>query len=114
MTTRVVNVRSAEWRQAVADGTAVYIGRRCAGFAASPFGNPWKVGTRHGVNRGDAVQMYREWAVGMRMHPEGKPFPRERVESLRGKVLGCWCHPEKCHGDVLVELLEATAPAPSA
>ena len=27
------------------------------------------------------------------------------LEELRGKVLGCWCHPRACHGDVLVELL---------
>lgn len=27
------------------------------------------------------------------------------LESLRGKELGCWCHPEACHGDVLVKLI---------
>lgn len=34
---------------------------------------------------------------------------REMVKellSMRGKSLGCWCHPEACHGDVLVELME--------
>lgn len=25
---------------------------------------------------------------------------------LRGKVLGCWCAPKMCHGDVLAELAE--------
>lgn len=24
---------------------------------------------------------------------------------LRGKKLGCWCYPEKCHGDVLIKLI---------
>ena len=24
---------------------------------------------------------------------------------LQGKNLGCWCKPEKCHGDVLIELI---------
>src|ERR1700677_560670 len=28
------------------------------------------------------------------------------LKELEGKVLGCWCAPELCHGDVLVELLE--------
>jgi hypothetical protein len=29
------------------------------------------------------------------------------LHELEGKVLGCWCKPEKsCHGDVLVELLQ--------
>lgn len=25
---------------------------------------------------------------------------------LEGKNLGCWCKPEACHGDILVELIE--------
>jgi len=28
------------------------------------------------------------------------------VESLRGKVLGCWCSPMPCHCDVYVHYLE--------
>lgn len=24
----------------------------------------------------------------------------------QGKTLGCWCSPKKCHGDILVELIE--------
>ena len=27
-----------------------------------------------------------------------------RIGELRGKVLGCWCHPLPCHGDILCEL----------
>ncbi|MGD9564460.1 MAG: DUF4326 domain-containing protein [Pyrinomonadaceae bacterium] len=29
------------------------------------------------------------------------------MEELRGKVLGCWCSPKVCHGDVLARLLNA-------
>ena len=29
----------------------------------------------------------------------------ESLIELEGKVLGCWCHPEPCHGDILVKLL---------
>jgi hypothetical protein len=25
---------------------------------------------------------------------------------LKGKVLGCFCKPKECHGDILVELVE--------
>jgi hypothetical protein len=25
---------------------------------------------------------------------------------LKGKILGCWCKPKKCHGDVLKKLVE--------
>ena len=39
-------------------------------------------------------------------------FPRKfslhnRLDELCGKVLGCWCYPQRCHGDYLVEKLEA-------
>jgi hypothetical protein len=27
------------------------------------------------------------------------------LPSLRGKVLGCWCKPNRCHGDILIKLL---------
>jgi hypothetical protein len=27
------------------------------------------------------------------------------LPELSGKVLGCWCKPERCHGDVLSKLL---------
>lgn len=29
----------------------------------------------------------------------------EELLLLKGKTLGCWCKPEACHGDVLVELV---------
>jgi hypothetical protein len=39
-------------------------------------------------------------------------FPRkfslhDRLDELRGKVLGCWCYPQRCHGDYLAAKLEA-------
>lgn len=29
----------------------------------------------------------------------------EDLHELKGKNLGCWCYPERCHGDVLIELI---------
>ena len=29
-----------------------------------------------------------------------------RIAELEGKVLGCWCYPQRCHGDYLVSKLE--------
>lgn len=28
------------------------------------------------------------------------------LHELKGKVLGCWCAPNSCHGDVLTELAD--------
>jgi hypothetical protein len=74
----------------------VYIGR------PSKWGNPFshKDGTlaefRVG-SRDEAVDAYRDWIAT-------QPDLLADLPELRGKVLGCWCAPQRCHGDVLVEL----------
>lgn len=40
-------------------------------------------------------------------------FPRKfslhnRLDELRGKVLGCWCYPNRCHGNYLIKALQAS------
>ena len=80
----------------------VYIGR------PSKWGNPFshkpsnlaeiKVATRQ-----EAIDKYREW---IRSQPE----LMASLEELRGKRLGCWCVPEPCHGNVLIELLTTFTP----
>jgi hypothetical protein len=32
-----------------------------------------------------------------------------RIPTLRGKVLGCWCHPQECHGHIIAEIVNAEA-----
>lgn len=39
-----------------------------------------------------------------------KPSLQSRFDSLRGKVLGCWCHPERCHGDTLINQISGETP----
>lgn len=29
----------------------------------------------------------------------------DELKKIKGKTLGCWCHPENCHADVLVKLV---------
>lgn len=67
----------------------VYIGR------PSKWGNPFLIG-RDGT-RAEVVQKYRDWLVQ-------QPHLMQSLPELRGKVLGCWCSPLRCHGDVLLEL----------
>ena len=69
----------------------VYIGR------GSKWGNPFKI-PRDG-NREQVIEKYRQYILS-------KPELLNDLEELRGKTLGCWCRPAKCHGDVLIELLE--------
>ena len=74
----------------------VYIGR------PSKWGNPFthlgKSAARFVVtSRQDAIDAYAEWLLT-------QPELVAALPELRGKVLGCWCKPKACHGDILVQL----------
>ena len=49
-------------------------------------------------SREDAVRLYEEW---IRSQPE---LMEAAKKELKGKVLGCWCAPLACHGDVLIKI----------
>lgn len=83
MTTRVVH-----WRKEQFD---IDIRR------PAKWGNPFKIGTDG--TRSEVIEKYRNWLMT-------QPHLIADLEELRGKRLGCWCHPKPCHGDVLVELLQ--------
>jgi len=38
-----------------------------------------------------------------------KPGLLTKIPSLRGEVLGCWCHPEECHGHVIADVVNDEA-----
>ena len=82
----------------------VYIGR------PSKYGNPFShlpdsAGSVKVASRDDAVDFYRKWILGEITIPGLTPPSIEDIrKDLAGKVLGCWCAPNRCHGDVLVEL----------
>jgi len=71
----------------------VFIGR------PSEWGNPF-VKDRHG-SRTEVIQKYRAWIVT-------QPRLMAKLPQLKGKILGCYCKPLACHGDVLAELADAT------
>jgi hypothetical protein len=83
VTTRVVNRHDEPYD--------IYIGR------GTIWGNPFEI-PRDG-NREEVIEMYREWLAG-------QWDLIERLDELRGKVLGCSCKPKACHGDILVELVD--------
>jgi Domain of unknown function (DUF4326) len=67
----------------------VYVGR------PGPWGNPYEIG-RDGT-REQVIAKYAAWIVT-------QPQLTARLGELRGKVLGCWCKPLPCHGDVLAAM----------
>lgn len=69
-----------------------YIGR------GSKWGNPFVIGTDG--NREQVIAKYKQWIT----QGNGKYLLND-LHELQGKTLGCFCKPQACHGDVLIELL---------
>lgn len=78
----------------------VYIGR------GSKWGNPYShlQGTQAKYvvsNRQEAVDKFQEYIL----YGEGQHLLND-LHELQNKTLGCFCKPQACHGDILVELVE--------
>ena len=71
----------------------IYIGR------PSIWGNPFT--EDNGDTRTEVIQKYREWLLNS---PNAEDV-RSNLHILEGKILGCWCKPKACHGDVLAEIV---------
>lgn len=78
----------------------IYIGRPNPKVKShdAKWGNPFIIG-RDGT-REEVIEKYKRWLASQ--HTLLADLP-----SLKGKVLGCWCAPQTCHGDVLAELANA-------
>ena len=70
----------------------VYIGR------PSKWGNPFVIG-KDG-SRTEVIEKYRNYILD-------NPDLLVALGELKGKILACWCPPQPCHGDVLIEFIES-------
>lgn len=60
----------------------------------SDWGNPFILG-----DDGDRDYVIESFAIYLRRTPS----LLKRLPSLAGKVLACWCHPERCHGEEIAD-----------
>lgn len=70
----------------------VYIGR------PSKWGNPFHINDSQ-ISREVSIELYLGWILGQQ-------HLLDALHELDGKILGCWCKPKRCHGDVLAELVK--------
>jgi len=88
----------AEWAE---DPNHVYIGRNMnyyvPGTLKSKWANPFKVGKDGTLE--EVIEKYRHYVLS-------NPKLVRDLPELKGKELGCWCKPNLCHGDALVDLLK--------
>lgn len=97
MAIKVVNIRF--WNPA-SHPEFQYIGRACWGRSESIFHNPFRIGrdgTREEVIAKFAAYWYAPEQYWLRL--------RAGQEILLDDVLGCWCHPLSCHGDIIAGYL---------
>lgn len=77
----------------------IYIGRNMSfyvkGANESKWANPFSVKE---FGREDCLKFYQEHIKESSLIDD--------LHELKRKVLGCWCHPEPCHGDVLIKMIK--------
>lgn len=106
--TTVTNIRKQElnkrgindFEEWSAKPNALYIGRNMSfyvkGAIQSKWHNPYSV-KKYGLDKSLAL---------FKKHIENNEELLEQIHELDNKELGCWCKPNKCHGDVLIDLLK--------
>jgi hypothetical protein len=97
------------------DANNVYIGRAGIVFVTNPetgnmerfpktghvFQNPYIIG-KHGT-REEVLQKYNTY---IQEKLNKNPELVKELLLLKNKNLGCWCYPEMCHGNILIELIQ--------
>ena len=97
-----------DWRDSPYD---VYVGRHVLGGPpgvppeACVYGNPFVLNdVDDAEERAQVIAAYEKWLLS----PEQSWLVTKARSELPGKVLGCWCKPKDCHGEVLLWAVDAT------
>jgi hypothetical protein len=100
--TTVVNITRCPNFDAKSNPNDVYIGRYHPGrpfFPGSRWRNTYREDSpslkRDGA-RDEVIEKYRQRLLG-------RPDLLAHLPELKGKRLGCWCKPKRCHGDLLAD-----------
>lgn len=108
---RVSNIRDRDGYQNLKewceDENNIYIGRKGVVFIDkqrypkedSIWANPFKIDDQN--TREKVIHKYRKYII----RKIKKENLWDELQNLKGKKLGCWCHPKLCHGDVLIDLI---------
>lgn len=81
----------------------VYIGRRVWGHPEFTRSSKWRNGYKVKDFGLELSLKYYEKSIRRKIARDPKYYD---LNELEGKILGCWCKPEPCHGDILIKLLK--------
>jgi hypothetical protein len=68
---------------------------------SSIWANPFKINKE--TTRQQVLDKYKEYITN-KLNENPKLITE--LLKLKGKKLGCWCYPEPCHGNILLELID--------
>lgn len=93
---KVLNVKKHPYNSS----TGLYIGRenKTYNFPCSKWHNPFVITTDTEWERENVLIAYEN-------HIRNTPELWNALEELDGLDLFCWCFPKKCHGEILIKLL---------
>lgn len=102
---QVVNVHKAElnkrgikdFQEWSENKNSLYIGRDMSFFVPGTYASKWQNPYTVKEYGKKSLKLYEKY---VRSNKE----LYNSLHELKGKELGCWCHPDKCHGDVLIAL----------
>lgn len=84
-----------------------YVGRACAEFEPTCFGNQFHIGPDG--NREEVIAKFAEWWYA----PMQKTMRQYALDSFDDEaVLGCWCKPLACHADIIAGYVNWRKPEP--
>ncbi len=97
-----------EW---IKNNDNVYIGRHMRIFVnksvyilkKSIWSNPFKL---KDYSLEECIEKYKEYILKRLDDPNDQIITKESLSLLQNKNLGCWCKPNCCHGDVLLDLID--------
>ena len=92
---KVVNIHMVNGKRPHFD---IYIGRRTRNTEFK-YHTKWAnhfIPKIYGLEK--SLELYEE-------HIRNSPELWDDLDELEGKVLGCWCKPKPCHGDILIKLM---------
>ena len=82
------------------DNKYLYIGRDMSYFVKGAKGSKWQNPfSVKQYGREECLNKYRKYILD-------NVELMNSLHELKGKTLMCWCHPDSCHGDILMELVK--------
>lgn len=90
----IVNLHTVDVQKWLKDPKNVYIGRETRHTSESRWKNPHIIDHSDPDSRNKVIRQYEE-------DLSENSSLRDSAHDLKDKILGCWCAPLRCHGEIL-------------